>query len=83
MSEPYANLDTFEGTASADLAITFSRRSRKIILTNDSGSVSLGFKFHADETYATLKPNESVSLDIWVTGMILNGSSEYRLWSFG
>lgn len=83
-SRSYANLDVFEGTINGSSTITFNRKPRKIVITNDSGSTDLGFKFNESESFATLKPTETVTLDFAHKTMILSGLGvDYRIWGIG
>ena len=79
----YSNLESFEGTISAETTVTFERRSRQMVLSNDS-AVNLEFKFNTPETYATLYPGETIVMEVSVPQLILNSTgSDYRLWVFG
>jgi len=81
----YANLESIENTISGDITHTLKRPSRQIILTNDSGSNELKYKFNATEDYATLYPTESITMNMWVRNVYLSssGSVDYRLWVYG
>lgn len=80
----YANLDVHEGTLTGNKTITFSHKPRRIIITNDSASNNLEFKFNDSESYATLKPTETITLDIAHKIVLLQGSSvSYRIWGIG
>ena len=79
----YANLDAHEGTVSGTVTITLTRKSMKMIIINDSASTDLQYKFNTTESYATLKPSETVSMDFHAKEVLLSGSGPYRIWSYG
>jgi len=82
----YVNLDVFEGSASGSSTVTLNRRSRKLVITNDSASNDLQFKFVSSASYATLKPTETISMEFITRTILLNvvsGSAPYRIWSYG
>lgn len=77
----YGNLEVYEGTVTSETTVTFNLKPRKIILTNDSASNALTFKFNSSETAATLKPTETITLNMSSRDIILNSASApYRLW---
>jgi len=80
----YANLESLEGTVTTETTLDLTRKSRKVIITNDHPTAVLQYKFNASETYATLKGTESLSLYFWTKTIIINGSNvPYRIWVFG
>ena len=81
----YSNLEAIEDSVDGTKTCTLKRKSRQIILTNDSGGVELKFKFNDSEDFATLKPTETVSMHVHVRDVILNSPSAvpYRLWVYG
>lgn len=80
----YANLDAREGTASGESTITFNFKPRRIIITNDDLTTDLSFKFNSSETFATLKPTETITFDVAHKSVIISGSSvPYRIWGIG
>ena len=81
----YANLDSQEGSVNGTKTITFNWKPRKIIITNDSSSVDLGFQFNTVHTVATLKPTETISLEMASKTIVLTSSSavSYRIWGIG
>lgn len=81
--EAVSNLYVSEGTASAGLTLTFPWRARYLEIINDSGAVSLGFKFKSSQTYATLNPYEVVNPPVETTQVILNGTGAYRVRAYG
>jgi len=76
-----ANFDAFEGTGSG--TVTLNRPSRKLVITNDSASETLTFKFNESESAGSLLPTESISLYFTTRQVILVGACDYRIWSFG
>ena len=80
----YANLDAQEGTLTGTTTLTFKFRARRVVITNDSASADLSFKFNATESYATLKPTETVSLQHLTKTVLLSGTGvTYRVWGTG
>ena len=80
---PLANLEVFEGTLSGPVVHTLARRAQRVIITNDSTSANLQFKFRASADYATLKPTETISVWLSIREIHLNGTGAYRAWSMG
>lgn len=79
----YANLDSFEASVSGTATVTFTRRPRKVTITNDSSTNELQFRFSSDHSWATLKPTETVSMEITVKQVYLSGTAAYRIWGVG
>ncbi len=80
----FANFDAYEGTVNGETVITFKQRPRKIIITNDDAGGNLEFRFNDSETLATLKPTETVTLDIIAATCTLRGNGvNYRVWGVG
>ena len=83
----YGNSSPSEGSTSGTVTITFPWRALRIIITNDSAIRDLEFKFNSSESYATLKPTETISLDLHARTVLLNspssGSVAYRVWGYG
>ena len=80
----YANLLVSEGTITTATTVTLNMRARRLTITNDSATQDLSFKFNGAETYATLKPTETVSMQVLTKTVYLNGSSvPYRIWGIG
>lgn len=77
-----ANLESFEGNVSGEETLTFTRRSNKIVITNDHATNNLLYKFHDAEEFGTLKGTESLSIYFWTRTIIINGNGPYRIWSF-
>ena len=84
MSGVHANFEALEGVVTTATTLTFNRRSRKIIITNDHASKSLTYKFNSSETAGTLKPTETLSLYFTTERVIIDGDGvPYRIWIFG
>lgn len=84
MTSSLANLDSREGTVLGELEIVFNWKPRRIIITNDSTSGDLQFKFNVSEQYATLKPTETITLNIAHKSVLLFGNNTpYRVWGMG
>ena len=83
----YRNLESLEGTATTSAAtLTLTRKSRKIVLTNDDSSNNLEVQFNASETAMSIQPNESLSLTFTASQIIVTASAStvaYRIWVFG
>lgn len=78
----YANLESLEGTVTTETTLTLARKSREIIITNDAGS-DLSFKFNSSETFASLRPTETISLRFTTDQIIIDGNGPYRIWVYG
>ena len=84
MTDVLANFESIEGTVNTETTFTFSLKSRKIVITNDDPTGDLSYKFHASETFGTIKGTESLSLYFTAKQIIINGSSiPYRIWVYG
>lgn len=83
MSGVYANFEPYEGTVTTETTITFNRRSRKVIITNDHPTNSLSYKFNDSETFGTLRGTETLSMDFHTDKVIIDGNGEYRIWVYG
>jgi len=80
----HANFEALEGTVTTATTLTLTRRSRKIVITNDHPTNSLSFKFNASETYGTLRGTETLSLYFTGNQIIIDGSNvPYRIWVYG
>lgn len=80
----YANLESLEGTVDGETTLNLTRRSRRMVITNDHATADLKFKFNTSETFGTLKGTESLSLDFWTKTIILSGTNvPFRVWIFG
>ena len=82
-----ANFNVSEGSTSSSVTITFDWKARHIVITNDSPIRDLEFKFQSGQSFATLKPTETVSLYIHSQTVLLNAPSgstiQYRVWGWG
>jgi len=71
-----------EGSVSGSPAtIMLPWRSRQIVVSNDSSSNNLSVTFGG--ATLTLKPTETLSVNVWVDFVTFNGTAAYRLWAFG
>jgi len=80
-STSYANLEVYEGTVSGSTTITFILVPRRMIITNDSSSNSLQFRFDDTRSFATLKPTETITLDISRRQLTLSGTRKTSIYS--
>ena len=78
-----SNLDSFEGSVSGTATVTFTRRPRRVTITNNSITNELQFKFKSSETFATLMPTETISLEVTIKQVLLSGTADYRIWGLG
>jgi hypothetical protein len=80
-----ANLEPYEDTLNGEVTITFTLRAKKLIITNDSASNNLQYKFKNSEDFATLAPTETESFtDISLTQLTLLGTNvPYRIRAIG
>jgi hypothetical protein len=87
MSDPaYRNFESYEGEIEGSSTITFNKKSRHIMLMNDSNHDDLQFRFTTAEAWGTLKASETLSLNLTEEQIILRSVSDaptYRLWVFG
>lgn len=77
--ESCSNLYISEDTAAADTLLTLPWKARHIEIINDSSTDELGYKFNASESFATLKPLETVNPNVKSKTIYLNGSAAYRV----
>lgn len=78
-----ANLEALEGTINGTELLTLTLASRRLTITNDSATKTLKYKFNSSESYATLKPTETLSLDFITRTIYIQGSGvDYRIWSY-
>lgn len=87
MSGVYRNLESLEGTATTGgTTLTLTRKSRKIVITNDDATNNLEVQFNSSETAMSIQPNESLSLYFTASRIIVTASAStvaYRIWVFG
>ena len=80
----YANLEVYEDNTSSLTDITFKLKPRKVIITNDSTTDNLQFRFNTAFGYATLHPTETITLEITSRNLFLIGTNvDYRIWGIG
>jgi len=80
----YGNYEAKEGTVATETSLDFARPSRKIVVTNDSSTKELRFKFNTGEDFGTLRPTETFSAHMRVLQVIVDGDSvPYRVWAIG
>jgi len=79
------NFEALEGSVNGELTIPLTRRSRRVIITNDSSTKDLEYKFKASQDYGTLKPTETIALDFNPKFVLLRTTAavDYRIWSYG
>lgn len=80
----YSNFQTFEGVLSTSPETkSFNLRARRLVITNDSSSISISFKFNSGDDTGTLKPTETISSSVSTKQVILSGNgAPYRVWVF-
>ena len=81
MDSMLANFEAIEDSGTATHTLT--RKSRKLVITNDSSSIDLKYKFNVTEAFGTLQPTESISLYFTTNTVIVEGLGAYRIWSYG
>ena len=80
----HANLEALEGTVNGGETLTLTRKSRKIVITNDHPVNNLKFKFNDSETFGTIRGTETLSLYFTTNQIIIDGANvPYRIWVFG
>lgn len=81
-----ANTYTSEGSVgTSGTTITLPWNSRQVVIINDSSSINLTVQLGGGSTM-TLKPTETVSINIHVSTVTLASASStvaYRLWVYG
>ena len=83
-NESFTNLLSLEDTTVGESVVSFSLRVRRVTITNDSSSKDLGFRFKESGMYSTLKPTETVSMEMTTREVYLNGDTvPYRVWGIG
>lgn len=83
MSGVHANFEALEGTVTTETTLTLTRRSRKIVITNDHATDNMSYKFNSSETFGTLHGTETVSLYFTTNQIIIDGNGPYRIWVYG
>jgi hypothetical protein len=80
----HANFEALEGTVTTSTTLTLTRKSRRIVITNDHATNDLKYKFNASETDGTIKGTETLSLDFTTNQIIIDGNTvPYRIWVYG
>lgn len=82
----YANSFVQEGNVDGTITVTFPWKSRKIIVTNDSGIDNLSVSPRAGSgVNHTLGPGESLTLDFRANAVTLTSVEllSFRVWAFG
>ena len=85
-STVYANSFVQEDTVDGTVTVTFPWKSRRIIVTNDSGIDNLSVSPRAGSLVNhTLGPGESLTLDFRSNAVELTSTEPigYRVWAFG
>lgn len=79
-----ANFESLEGiTTGTEQTLTLTRKSRKIVITNDHASNTLSYRFNDSETNGSIKGTETLSLYFTTNQIIINGTSvPYRIWVY-
>ncbi len=76
---------SFEGTVTSEETVDFPRPTAEITITNDDTKDILCFKFDGAEEYATVYPNETITIRMDADNIIINGMGNpiaYRIWCF-
>jgi len=83
----FGNFSPSEGSTSSTVTITFPWKARRIVVTNDSPTKNLEFKFQSGQSFATLFPTETASQYHRSSTVLLNSPSgstvTYRVWGYG
>jgi len=86
---PNSHLQAHEGTVNGITLIEFSPVPHEVSFTNDSATGTLKFRVSDEDqtlnyNWATLRPNETITLQISTRFIELSGSNvEYRVWGLG
>ena len=80
-----ANKRSWEGTLTEEFREVPDMPLRKLIITNDSATIDIKFKFNPSENFSTLKPGETLQIeDMRITFICLQGlNAKYRVWGLG
>jgi hypothetical protein len=79
------NFEPWEGSVDGTFLVVFSSRPKLLIITNDSTSANLEFRFNtAIDSWGTIKPTESVNLEVGPNQVQLRSTTsvDYRVWGF-
>ena len=79
-----ANFEPLEGIVTTETTLTLTRKSRRIVITNDHGDNNFFYIFNDSESFGTIGPTETLSLDFTTNQVIINGTNvPYRIWIYG
>jgi len=81
-----ANSHSVETSLNGTETITFPWPVREVQITNDSVTNNLQYKLNSSETFRTLKPFETSTIQgVRVTELYLSTSAsvDYRIWGLG
>lgn len=80
-----ANQFVDEGTIATHHDIDYPIPVRRIVIINDSSTISLKFRINEGQDWATLKANETVQMEgLRVPTLHLSGNGAvYRVWALG
>ena len=78
----FTNLESFEGTTNGESTLNLVNKAKKVVITNDSPSKDMTYKFNVSDTPATLKSKESISWTFQAKIIIIDGDGvDYRIWT--
>jgi hypothetical protein len=81
-----ANSYVVEDSLNGTVTLTFPWPAREVQITNDSPTSNLQYKLNSSETFRTLKPYETSTLErVRVTELYLSTTAlvAYRMWGLG
>ena len=79
-----ANFEALESIVTTETTLTLTRKSRRIVITNDHAANPLSYKFNVSEAFGTIGPTETLSLDFTTNQIIIDGTNvPYRIWIYG
>ena len=83
--QAYRNFAAIEEELLGSKVCLLEKKSRHIMIMNDSDSADLQFRFTEAESWGTLKATESLSLNLTEEKIILRTSVAvpFRVWAFG
>lgn len=82
----FANTTTHEDTIglNGDEVINFPWKVKRLTITNDSGTKDLRWKFKEENDWATLKPYETVAMELSISTLRISSTgAQYRVWGIG
>jgi len=78
----FTSFESFEGTTNGESTINLVNKAKKIVITNDSQSRDMAYRFNAGNNPATLKAGESISWTFQTMTIIIDGDNvDYRIWA--